>query len=121
MAFGTHPKSVGVHREIRHVETLVLVCGNNKKSPISSTKLHKIKTAEPILRMSRRILSFAQRAIGPCPIQLVVVMAVRKAVRAATITFTATSTIRFVFITFTFQSSKFNVLVLPQVVTALVR
>ena len=34
-------------------------------------------------------------------------MAVRKAVRAATITFTATSTIRFVFITFTFQSSKF--------------
>ena len=26
-----------------------LVCGNNKKSPISSTKLHKIKTAEPIL------------------------------------------------------------------------
>ena len=37
--------------------------------------------------------------IGPCPIQLVVVMAVRKAVRAATITFTATSTIRFVFIT----------------------
>ena len=49
MAFGTHPKSVGAHREIRHVETLVLVCGNNKKSPISSTKLHKIKTAEPIL------------------------------------------------------------------------
>ena len=43
--------------------------------------------------------SFAHRAIGPCPIQLVVVMAVRKAVRAATITFTATSTIRFVFIT----------------------
>ena len=49
MPFGEHPKSVGVHREIRHVETLVLVCGNNKKSPISSTKLHKIKTAEPIL------------------------------------------------------------------------
>ena len=30
---------------------------------------------------------------GPYPMQLVVVMAVRKAVRAATITFTATSTI----------------------------
>ena len=58
--------------------------------------------------------------IGPCPIQLVVVMAVRKAVRAATITFTATSTIRFVFITFIFQSSKFKVhrLVLSQVATA---
>ena len=75
MAFGEHPKSVGAHREIRHVETLVLVCGNNKKSPISSTKLHKIKTAErtkskppsPSFRMSRRILSFAQRAISPCP------------------------------------------------------
>ena len=33
--------------------------------------------------------------IGPCPKQLVVVMAVRKAVRAATITFTATSMKRF--------------------------
>jgi hypothetical protein len=32
-------------------------------------------------------------------------MAVRKAVRAATITFTATSTIRFVFITFTVHCS----------------
>ena len=36
--------------------------------------------------------------IGPCPIHDVVVMAVRKAVRAATTTFTATSTIRLVFI-----------------------
>ena len=44
-------------------------------------------------------LHFRHRAIGPCPIHEVVVMAVRKAVRAATITFTATSTIRFVFIT----------------------
>ena len=33
----------------RHVATLVLVCENNKKSPISSGKRHKIKTAEPIL------------------------------------------------------------------------
>ena len=39
--------------------------------------------------------------MGPCPMQLVVVMAVRKAVRAATITFTATSIIRFVFILLT--------------------
>ena len=45
--------------------------------------------------------------MGPCPMHEVVVTAVRKAVRAATITFTATSIIRFVFITFTFQSSKF--------------
>ena len=37
--------------------------------------------------------------MGPCPMQLVVVMAVRKAVRAATITFTATSMILFFFIT----------------------
>ena len=36
--------------------------------------------------------------IGPCPIHDVVVMAVRKAVRAATTTFTATSITRFVFI-----------------------
>ena len=36
-----------------------------------------------------------QSVMGPKPMQLVVVMAVRKAVRAATITFTATSTIRF--------------------------
>ena len=36
--------------------------------------------------------------IGPCPIHEVVVMAVRKAVRAATTTFTATSITRFVFI-----------------------
>ena len=59
--------------------------------------------------------------IGPCPIQLVVVMAVRKAVRAATITFTATSTIRFVFITsyILHQTSYiFHRLVLPQVATA---
>ena len=61
----------------------------------------------PISHFSLLITHFAQRAIGPCPKQLVVVMAVRKAVRAATTTFTATSTIRFVFITFTFQSSKF--------------
>ena len=33
--------------------------------------------------------------MGPKPMQLVVVMAVRKAVSAATITFTVTSTIRF--------------------------
>ena len=36
-----------------------------------------------------------QSVMGPKPMQLVVVMAVRKAVSAATITFTATSTIRF--------------------------
>ena len=36
-------------------------------------------------------------------------MAVRKAVRAATITFTATSTIRFVFISFTFHCSLFTI------------
>ena len=59
--------------------------------------------------------------IGPCPIQLVVVMAVRKAVRAATITFTATSTIRFVFITsyILHQTSYiFHRLVLSQVAAA---
>ena len=33
--------------------------------------------------------------IGPCPMHEVVVMAVKKAVSAATTTFTATSTIRF--------------------------
>ena len=48
----------------------------------------------------RFTIHFAHRAIGPCPIHEVVVMAVRKAVRAATITFTATSTIRFVFISY---------------------
>ena len=59
--------------------------------------------------------------MGPCPMHEVVVMAVRKAVRAATITFTATSTIRFVFITsyiFLLTSSFFHRLVLPQVATA---
>jgi len=67
----------------------------------------------------RFTIHFAHRAIGPCPIQLVVVMAVRKAVRAATITFTATSTIRFVFITFTVHYSLFTIhcLVLSQVAT----
>ncbi len=57
--------------------------------------------------------------IGPCPIQLVVVMAVRKAVRAATIIFTATSTIRFVFISYILllTSYIFHRLVLPQVAT----
>ena len=38
---------------------------------------------------------FCQSVMGPKPMQLVVVMAVRKAVSAATITFTVTSTIRF--------------------------
>ena len=38
---------------------------------------------------------------GPCPMQLVVVMAVKKAVSAATITFTATSIRLFFFITLT--------------------
>ena len=52
--------------------------------------------------------SFAHRAIGPYPIQLVVVTAVRKAVSAATITFTATSTIRFVFIIINYQLSIIN-------------
>ena len=46
-------------------------------------------------------------AIGPSPIQLVVVMAVRKAVSAATTTFTAISTIRF-FIIVNFQLSIIN-------------
>ena len=44
------------------------------------------------------IFFFAQRAIGPCPMQLVVVMAVRKAVSAATTIFTAISIRRFFFI-----------------------
>jgi hypothetical protein len=51
----------------------------------------------------------------------VVVTAVRKAVRAATITFTATSIIRFVFITsdfFLLPSYFFHRLVLSQVATA---
>ena len=39
-------------------------------------------------------LSLGQSTIGPCPIQLVVVMAVRKAVSAATMTFTAISAMR---------------------------
>ena len=51
---------------------------------------------------------FAQRAIGPYPIQLVVVTAVRKAVSAATITFTTTSINRFVFIIINYQLSTFN-------------
>lgn len=38
------------------------------------------------------------RYSGPCPMQLVVVIAVRKAVRAATMTFTATSIKLFFFI-----------------------
>ncbi len=54
--------------------------------------------------------------IGPCPMHEVVVMAVRKAVRAATITFTATSTIRFVFISYILllTSYIFHRLVLSQ-------
>ena len=40
-------------------------------------------------------LSFSYIGIGPYPMQLVVPSAVRKAVRAATITFTAISAIRF--------------------------
>ena len=38
---------------------------------------------------------FIQKVMGPWPMQLVVVMAVRKAVSAATMTFTAISIIRF--------------------------
>ena len=47
-------------------------------------------------------------------------MAVRKAVRAATITFTATSTIRFVFISYILLLTSYIIhrLVLSQVVTA---
>ena len=41
----------------------------------------------------------AQKYMGPYPAQLVVVMAVRKAVRAATTIFTATSISRVFFIT----------------------
>ena len=76
MPFGEHPKSVGVHREIRHVETLVLVCGNNKKSPISSTKLHKIKTAEPILAdVSADIeLFYAMQLVTPIVVAIAVSM-----------------------------------------------
>jgi hypothetical protein len=44
--------------------------------------------------------------IGPRPIHEVVVMAVRKAVRAATTTFTATSITRFVFIISHFLNSS---------------
>ena len=44
------------------------------------------------------VASARQKLMGPCPMQLVVVMAVRKAVRAATITFTAISRILFDFI-----------------------
>ena len=54
------------------------------------------------------IYHFAHRAIGPYPIQLVVVTAVRKAVRAATITFTTTSINRFFFITLNYQLSIIN-------------
>ena len=76
MAFGRHPKSVGAHRKIRHVETLVLVCGNNKKSPISSTKLHKIKTAEPILSdVSADIeLCYAMQLVTPIVVAIAVSM-----------------------------------------------
>ena len=60
--------------------------------------------------------------IGPCPMHEVVVTAVRKAVRAATITFTATSIIRFVFISYILhQTSYIFHRLVPQVVTALVR
>ena len=45
---------------------------------------------------------------GPCPMQLVVVMAVKKAVRAATKTFTATSIRPFFFITLNSQLSTLN-------------
>ena len=65
---------------------------NSQKS--SFTKWDRQFLAVPFLHLPSYI------GIGPCPIQLVVVMAVRKAVRAATITFTATSTIRFVFISY---------------------
>ena len=46
---------------------------------------------------------FLSSMIGPCPMQLVVVMAVKNAVSAATTTFTAISTIRF----FIFLSNLF--------------
>ena len=55
-----------------------------------------------MIKEARRLILRApivQSIIGPCPMQLVVVMAVKKAVSAATTTFTATSTIRF-FISF---------------------
>ena len=58
--------------------------------------------------------------MGPCPMHEVVVTAVRKAVRAATITFTATSIIRFVFISYILHQTSYirHRLVLPQVATA---
>ena len=44
------------------------------------------------VRLRSSALGYAKNVIGPCPIHEVVVMAVRKAVSAATTTFTAIST-----------------------------
>ncbi len=53
----------------------------------------------------------AQNAMGPWPKLLVVVMTVRKAVRAATITFTAISIIRFVFMRIRYYWLRFPLLI----------
>ena len=53
---------------------------------------------------------FVQKVMGPWPMQLVVVMAVRKAVSAATMTFTAISMNRFfmIHLLFTLHFSLFT-------------
>ena len=76
-----------------------------RASPSDGVRKHACETGQkhkmrPPIFGSPIFFSFAHRAMGPCPIQLVVVTAVRKAVSAATITFTTTSINRFFFISF---------------------
>ena len=56
---------------------------------------------------------FPYTAIGPSPIQLVVPIAVRNAVSAATITFTASSTILCFFMIYLLIFLRFEYLFLP--------
>ena len=73
---------------------------NNLASPISV-----------IISSENSVSSVAQN--GPYPMQLVVPMAVRKAVSAATITFTASSMIRCFFIISSFFSCALSICFSP--------
>ena len=62
-----------------------------------------MRTIILLTRVKRQFVCVSYIGKGPCPMQLVVVTAVRKAVRAATMTFTATSMILFFFIIISFS------------------
>ena len=85
---------------------VVLICVGKvtKNIQIMAHFGHKKKTDSTLMMLSVRwrVSVSVQMTIGPWPMHEVVLMAVRKAVSAATITFTANSMMRCFFIRFSF-------------------